>query len=198
MAVLTVRTTEPWDIFDYGMEVFDRWKPGKEGKDNGLLFLVAVEDRLLHIFTGYGLEGILPDGRIGEIRDEEIIPYFKLEDYAGGIKNGVETIAGIIAQDAGVELRERPAGGEPANPRGNDIRTALIVLLVIFFFLYWLFFRRRGQRRRGGGGWLFPWVLWWGGSRARGSRGFGGGFSGGSFGGFGGGTAGGGGAGGSW
>lgn len=198
VAVLTVKTTEPLDIFDYGMAVFDRWKPGKEGEDNGLLFLVAVEGRRMHIFTGYGLEGILPDGRVGEIRDH-VISYFKLGDYSGGIKEGVEEIAGIIAADAGVELTGLPEGEGPANAPTENMRNALIVLLFLFFFLYWLFFRRRGSRR----GWHFPWpwILWWG-SGARGfGSGFGGGFSGGGFGGFGGfggGASGGGGAGGSW
>ena len=195
IAVLTVGTTQPLDIFDYGMEVFERWKIGKEGKDNGLLFLVAVEDRQMHIFTGYGLEGILPDGKVGEIRDRDIIPYFKLGDYAGGIRKGVETIAGIIAQDAGVELTGLSAGEEPPTTPSN-IRNAMIVLLFLFFLLYFLFFRPRRHRR----GWLFPWIFWWGsGTGGFGSGGFGGGgFSGGGFGGFGGGASGGGGAGGGW
>ncbi|MFQ6116891.1 MAG: TPM domain-containing protein [Candidatus Bipolaricaulia bacterium] len=198
VAVLTVKTTKPLDIFDYGMEVFDRWKPGKKGKDNGLLFLVAVEDRKMYILTGYGLEGILPDGKVGEIRDE-VREYFKLGDYSGGIKDGVEKIAGIIAQDAGVELSGLPAAGGAESSPAERLKNALIVLVFLFFLLYWLFFGRRGSRR----GWLFPWIFWWG-AGPRGFGGFGsgsfggGGFSGGGFGGFGGGSSGGGGAGGGW
>lgn len=195
VAVLTVKTTEPLDIFDYGMEVFDSWKIGKKGKDNGLLFLIAVEDRKMYILTGYGLEGILPDGKVGEIRDE-VREYFKLGDYAGGIKDGVERIAGIIAEDAGVELTGLPTGEEPSSGSSN-IRNALIVLFFLFFFLYYLFFGRRGSRRGGAS----PWIFWWGPS-PRGSGGFGSGFGGGGFGGgfggFGGGSSGGGGAGGGW
>lgn len=150
----------------------------------------------MYIFTGYGLEGILPDGRVGEIRDRDVLPHFRREDYAGGIKSGVETIAGIIAADAGVALEGGSPGGKSANVPGNEIRTGLIVLVFFLFLLYWLFFRRRRSRRRGSGGYgLFPWIFLGGGS---GARGFGGGFSSGGFGGFGGGAAGGGGAGGSW
>jgi len=193
VAVLTVKTTKPLEIFDYGMAVFDRWKIGKKGKDNGLLFLVAVEDRKMHIFTGYGLEGILPDGKVGEIRDKDIIPYFKLGDYAGGIKKGVEVIAQIIAKDAGVELTGLSGSGESANAPANNAKNALIVLFFLFFFLYWLFFGRRGSRF----GWLFPWIFL-GGMGSRGFGGSGGGGFGGGFGGFGGGASGGGGAGGGW
>ncbi len=205
IAVLTVKTTKPLDIFSYGMEVFDRWGIGKKGQDNGLLFLAAIGDRALHIFTGYGLEGLLPDGKVGEIRDQEILPRFKVEDYAGGVRKGVEAFARIIAQDAGVELvglaPSAEAEGAPA-PQG-DLRTALIVIVILIFLFFWLISRAR--RRRGllqprpvG----FPWIFWSGGPPGgKGSSsfgGFGGGFSRGGFGGFGGGRSGGGGAGGRW
>lgn len=202
IAVLTVKTTKPLDIFTYGMEVFDRWGIGKKGRDNGLLFLAAIGDRELHIFTGYGLEGVLPDGKVGEIRDQEILPRFRAEDYAGGIKGGVEAFARIIAQEAGVELTALAGGvppgkeGEPA-PSG-DLRT-LLIFIAVLFFLFFFFARRRGLRPRPAG---FPWIFWSGGPGLRPGRGgfssFGGGFSRGGFGGFGGGRTGGGGAGGRW
>jgi len=211
IAVLTVETTAPLDSFSYGMAVFDRWRIGKEGKDNGLLFLVAVEDRWMHIFTGYGLEGILPDGKVGEIRDTEIFPRFRDGDYAGGIKRGVELLAGIIAQDAGVELVRLGLGEvgvspEPEVSPDRDFGKTLIVFLILFFLLYFLF-RRRARARRGPSPSPWPWIFWWGWGLGRGrfglgpgssSFGFGGGFSRGGFGGFGGGMSGGGGAGGRW
>ena len=93
IAVVTVESTAPLDVFDYAMKVAETWKPGAKGKDNGVVFLVAVKDRKLHIVTGYGIEGALPDGRVGEIRDQLIVPRFKQGDYAGGIRAGTEAMA---------------------------------------------------------------------------------------------------------
>ena len=62
VAVLTVKTTAPLQAQQYAQQVFDRWKIGKKGKDNGVLILVAIRDRKLWIATGYGVEGVLPDG----------------------------------------------------------------------------------------------------------------------------------------
>jgi uncharacterized protein len=194
IAVLTVKTTSPLDIFDYGMAVFDRWKIGAEGKDNGLLIVAATEDRAMHIFTGYGLEGILPDGKVGEVRDRDILPYFKLEDYSGGIRRGVEAFAAIIAQDAGVELTGLAPGEGLGEGPGANLKSALIVLVIIFIILYWLFSRRRSIGRPS----PFPWIFWSGGTGSGGGGRIGGGFGGRGFGGFGGGHAGGGGAGGRW
>jgi uncharacterized protein len=206
IAVLTVKTTKPLDIFTYGMEVFDRWGVGKKGRDNGLLFLAAIGDRELHIFTGYGLEGILPDGKVGEIRDQEILPRFRVEDYAGGIRKGVEAFARIIAQEAGVELTGLTPGGEaepgPEPEPSGELRGTLIAIVLLFFLFFWLLSRarRRGLQPRPAG---LPWIFWSGrlGPGKGGWGSFGGGFSRGGFGGFGGfggGRSGGGGAGGRW
>ncbi len=207
VAVLTVRSTKPLDDFTYGLRVFEEWGLGHPEKDNGLLFLVAVEDRRVRVITGYGLEGLLPDGRVGRILDEQVIPYFKVDDFAGGIRSGVRAIAGIIAEDAGVELTglgegegegeptgPSAPGGGPAQERLRGIRGALIVLLFFFALFYFLtYYSRRARRRR-----LYPWPwIFWGGPWLS-SGGFGGGFSGGDFGGFGGGATGGGGAGRGW
>ena len=137
IAVLVVPSTAPDSIEDYSIAVFDRWKIGQQGKDNGLLFLVAVQDRRMRITTGYGLEGILPDGKVGEIRDRAIIPLFRAGRYADGIVRGTEALAAAILGQAGGARRtggasqtsaargpgrgsmdRRPAGGlRPADPR---------------------------------------------------------------------------------
>jgi uncharacterized protein len=192
IAVVTVPTTKPDTPFDYAMRLAEAWKPGAAGKDNGVVFLIAVADRDLFILTGYGIGGALPDGLVGEIRDRDIVPRFRTGDMAGGIRAGVERMAAIIAREYGVTLsgappppeRRAPATGLPISP------LLLLVLLVVFFIVLPMLTSGINGGRRGGGS-MGP-TMWGGG--------FGGGFggSGGGFGGFGGGSFGGGGAGGKW
>src|SRR5262249_27542658 len=80
IAVVTVRSTAPETPFDYAMAIAEAWKPGTAGKDNGVVFLVAVDDRRMQILSGYGVEGPLPDGKIGEIRDTIVRPAFRSGD----------------------------------------------------------------------------------------------------------------------
>ncbi len=192
---MTVETTQPLTAFDYAIKIAEAWKPGAKDKDNGVVFLVATKDRKLFIATGYGVEGVLPDGKAGEIRDEVIVPYFKKGDYAGGILAGTQVMAGLIAQEYGVTLtgaqlpRTRMRTGEEF-PAWLVLGFALVALgLVVAAFTGTRrsrYTRFNGARYHGGG---------FGGS-GFGGGGFGGG--GGGFGGFGGGGFGGGGAGGDW
>lgn len=193
MAVLTVESTGGEDIFNYAMQVADSWKVGKKGKDSGVLMVVAVKDRKMHVLVGYGLEGILPDAKVGRIEDQYIVPYFKQGDYGAGIQSGVQALALVIAKDNGVQLSGgRPDLAAPAvsksSPSGSPsslIFPAIVAIIIILSIL-------RGPRGRGRGfrsGGL-------GGFGGFGGGGFGGG--GGGFGGFGGGGFGGGGAGRGW
>lgn len=198
IAILIVESTKPLDAFQYAVKVFDVWKIGKKGKDNGVLFLIAVKDRQLWITVGYGLEGVLPDGKVGEIRDRFVIPYFKQGNYAQGILEGTKAIAAAIRGEA----FGRPAGPprvEPAPRPSWELAPQQVVLLVLLIFGTWTIFlwyamasqRHRRWRRRA----LRDAGLFWTGG---GGNFGGGGFSSGNFGGFGGGSHGGGGAGGSW
>jgi uncharacterized protein len=200
IAVLTVETTAPLDDFTYAMQVADAWKPGRKREDTGVVFLVAVKDRKVRILVGYGLEGILPDGRVGALIDEEVLPSFRAGRLDEGIARGVEAVAGHVAAARGVTLtgvaprRARPA----ARPIPWQVVLLLLLLLLVFVAVSGLVparQRRRGFRRGRG----FPYGGWGGGGgwdRDFGGGGFGGG--GGGFGGFGGGGFGGGGAGRSW
>jgi uncharacterized protein len=185
IAVVVVDSTQPLSAFDYAMKIAEAWKPGARGKDNGVVFLVAVHDRAMYILAGYGVEGVLPDGRVGEIRDRLVRPAFRRGDYAGGIQAATDEIAAIIAQGAGVQL----TGARPpaTTPRAPALGSALIPILLLIIFVI-VFFR-------------FPLLpLFMGGPGGFRGGGFGGGFGGGGggFGGFGGGGFGGGGAGGDW
>lgn len=194
IAVIVVRSTKPLTAFDYAMKIAEAWRPGDRRKDNGVVFLVATDDREMFILTGYGVEHILPDGKVGEIRDRLILPHFRRGDYAQGIWFGTLEIARIIARDAGVSLTSAaPDAGPapaPAQPHAPRPLTWLDVVVILLVLVTLLAMATRFERFRGGRRWYY------GGYRG----GFGGGGfrGGGGFGGFGGGGFGGGGAGGRW
>ena len=192
IAILTVDSTQPLSAFDYAMRVAEQWKPGAKGKDNGVVFLVAVRDRELFIVTGYGVEGARPDGKVGEIRDRLVVPRFKAGDYGGGIRAGTEAMASIIAAEFNAQLTgvQPPRLRPRASPVGGLLPLIIVIVIVIFLMrtgAWPLVFMppQRGRRRHDH----------WGGGF--GGGGFGG-SGGGGFGGFGGGGFGGGGAGGKW
>ncbi|MGZ8430563.1 MAG: TPM domain-containing protein [Candidatus Deferrimicrobiaceae bacterium] len=182
VAVLTVRSTAPLPAQEYAQKVFDRWKIGKKGKDNGVLVLVAVDDRKMWIATGYGVEGVLPDGKAGEIRDRIILPLFRGGKYGEGVYRGVEEIGTVLGGGRG------PPPGPPSVSDESLFVIVLIILFLLFVFSLVLRIYKIGSSL-------------WGGSGGHTSSGWGfggGGFGGGGFGGFGGGFSGGGGAGGGW
>jgi len=163
-----------------------------------VLIFQTVQERRFRVEVGYGVEGIIPDGLAGEIRDRNVFPFFKKGDYGNGLLAGTQAIAGIIARDAGVEITGavRINQGRRAVRKKSPAASLMKFLLIALIFL---FFRGGGRRGRRGGG-LLP-LLLLGGlmGGGRGSGGFsGGGSFGGGFGGFGGGGFGGGGAGGSY
>jgi uncharacterized protein len=173
---------------DYANRLYSEWGIGKKGEDKGILIFLTIKERKMRIETGYGLEGILPDGLVGEIRDKYMIPYLKEDKYGEGILNGTMAVALEIAKDSGVELTGRVPISQPRKERRSGL--SFLPLLLIFFFLL---IRRRGGR----GSWLLLLPFFMGGGSGGRSGGSFGGFGGG-FGGFGGGMSGGGGAGGSF
>lgn len=192
IAVLTVDSTAPLDDFTYAMRVADTWKVGRKGEDTGVLVLVAAADRKIRVLTGYGVEGVLPDGLVGAIQDREMLPEFRAGRMGEGIWRGVAQMAQRIAAERGVTLTGAPAPRTAARPASRDIPLWMLILVLLLVFalrtgMGGLGAGRRGRRR--GGPIFIP-----------GGGGFGGGFGGGGggFGGFGGGGFGGGGAGRSW
>jgi uncharacterized protein len=201
-AVLTMPSVAPADPRAYKVRVFEAWGLGKKGADNGLLMLVAVEEREVRFETGYGLEGALPDGLQSRIVRDLMRPRFRDGDYAGGIVAGVTACAARIAAEQGVTLEwdGRPLRYAPSAGRLPRWVAVVIVLFVVAVVLAAITSaggdrgRRLGRGPRGGwpgGSFGGGWGGGWGGS-------FGGGGGGASFGGFGGGMSGGGGGGGSW
>ncbi len=185
VAVLIINSLEGDDIDSYTHRVFNEWKLGQAKRDNGVLFLISIEDRVMRIEPGRGLEGVLTDAQSSRINRNQVAPYFKRGQYGEGVKAGV---VGIIQSIRGEYKNDNPV----KTVRGKKPFSwgSLVVLLIIIFIM-----SRRGGGGRGGymsrGGWILP------------MGGFGGGGGGGGFGGSsgswgGGGFSGGGGSSDSW
>lgn len=202
IVVVTIKDLEGYDAGDYAFRLGEKWGVGQQGKDNGLVILVkpktGSEQGRIFIATGYGLEGILPDAIVnGTIIDNEMIPYFKENNYYKGLDKGIGVIMDITRGEYTAEYYS-----ENYARQGNGF--PIIFLLLLFFVIIPIL---RGRRRRfySPGKDLPLWIAlgMMSGGRHSGSFGnfssgrgsFGGG---GGFGGFGGGSFGGGGAGGSW
>lgn len=119
IAVLIVATTQPEPIFDYSLRVAEAWKLGRKGVDDGVLFVVAKEDRKMQILTGPGLSGALTDAMAKRIISEIVAPRFRANDFAGGIEQGVIKIIGVVSGEA---LPPPPAkrSGSSANRIGIE------------------------------------------------------------------------------
>lgn len=208
IAVVTIHDLGGDDSADFATRLFSQMKIGAKGTDRGVLLLFAVNDHRRSIKVGYGLEGILPDGKTGDI-GREMVPDLRANNFDGAVLLGVGEIAQVITADAKVTLNEEPGmAGQPVRQvhHGSGAgKLILLIIILIFFGGSWLFrllfglglfSSWMGGGRYGGGG--------WGGGGGFGGGGFGSGGGGGDsgggggFGGFGGGDTGGGGSDGSW
>jgi uncharacterized protein len=136
IAVVTVQSTAPYDEKQYARAIFDSWKIGKKGKDNGLLVLVAVKDKRWRIETGYGLEGILPDGRCGEIGRNYMVPSFRQGNYGKGVYFALSAMSEEIAKDAGVTLGATASLPNIAPSDELDPNFFLYLFIPVFFFVW--------------------------------------------------------------
>jgi uncharacterized protein len=191
IAVVTVNSLDGSDIESYAVALFKQWGIGSKATDHGVLILLAVQDHKYRIEVGYGLEPILPDGKVGGF-GREAVPLLRQNDYNGAVSLMTSRIADVIAQDAGVVL----SGARPQIPATTDDRPEkgltvkqLLILGVVLLIVLLTPLRK-----------VLFWMLLFGGGGGGGGYGGGGGFGGGGggFGGFGGGSSGGGGASGSW
>lgn len=99
LAVLTVTTLESESIEEYAVRVFENWKLGQQGKDNGVLLVIAPQERRMRIEVGYGLEGTLPDAIASRIIRDVITPQFKNGDYDAGVVEGVRALVTVLEGD---------------------------------------------------------------------------------------------------
>lgn len=207
IALVILRSTGNYEIADYSVQLFNRWKIGDQQKNNGILVLVAKEDRRVFINTGYGIEGVLPDILCKRIVDRDITPNFKAGKFFAGLEQGTNSIMSIVRGEFTAEAYMKRGAKSDKFPWFIVFIFILIIAISVLssfsrvsryarrnnlaFWAAWALLNAASNRSQGswgnfsGGGW--------------GGGGFGGGgFGGGGFGGFGGGSSGGGGAGGSW
>jgi uncharacterized protein len=210
IAIVTVSSLEGEPIEQYSIDLATAWSIGPQQKDRGVLILLAPNDRKYRIEVGYGLEGILPDGKVGGF-GREAVPFLRQNDYSGAALLMTERVAQVISADQNVTLTSlSDAPPPPPEPDHSLFPMSSIVWLLIFViflvspvagFILNLVFGGLIGSRRGRGSWGGPRYGgggWYGGGWSGGGGGSWGGGGGGGFGGFGGGSFGGGGASGSW
>lgn len=174
------------EITLYVNGLYKAWGIGKKGEDKGVLIFLAVKEKKIHIETGYGVEGILPDGLIGEILDKYVVPQLKTGETGKALYNAMFACGAYIAKDKGVQLTGVAA---PYRAKARPEKKGLNIFAIIFFLIAAAVLLGTKTGRS-----MLPWILLLlvssGGRGGGGGGGFGGGF-----GGFGGGGSGGGGAG---
>lgn len=127
IAVLLVPTTKPETIEQYSIRVADAWKLGRKGVDDGVLLLVATDDRTVRVEVGRGLEGAIPDALANRVIDEYLVPRFRAGDFAGGIGAAVDRLAGLVEGEPLPAPKARPREGQ--NP--GDVFPVVLVLAFV-------------------------------------------------------------------
>jgi uncharacterized protein len=187
IAVVTVHSLDGSDIESYAVDLFHQWGVGSKSTNRGVLILYAIDDHRARIEVGYGLEPILPDGKVGGFQ-REAVPLMRSGNYNQALLLVTSRVAQVIAQDAGIQLTTpqlAPAPAEPTEQPSKGISAGGIILLIVIILIV-LFTPLRSVLF-----WILLSGMFGGGGGSSGGGGWGGG-------GFGGGSSGGGGASSSW
>jgi len=189
IAIVTVESLHGYDVAEYSFELAESWGIGQEGEDNGILILIAPNERRMFIATGYGVEGYVPDAIAKRIVEGTLKPNFRNGSYFVGLDQATNLLMGLLSGQFSPQQLEQET---PAIP----FLLLIFVFIIVMFVLMKKGGRSGGYRGQGGHTYMGPYyggATWTNFSGGRGTFGGGGGF-----GGFGGGSFGGGGAGGSW
>jgi len=156
IAVVTVQTVADSTPKQFATDLFNLWKIGKKEKDNGALVLLVMDERRVEVETGYGVEGVLPDGKVGQILREQMVPRFKEGDFGKGIFDGVQVMVSVIGKEqseSGAMPDNTPSVSGSTKPKsllvGLGILTLFLILLIIFvpislvIYLIWRHFNVR-------------------------------------------------------
>lgn len=147
VAVMNSLENEDMSIEEFANRLFEKWQIGSGEYDNGVLILVVPNDRKIWIEVGYGLEGALPDGKVGEIMDECIVPYFKDDNYNEGILRGFNAIINVIEDEYGVNIDREKIDedlyydyDETDSIFDSIGRMIVVIAILIFLFIDFKFF----------------------------------------------------------
>jgi uncharacterized protein len=125
IAVLMLTTTQPETIEQFSIRVANAWKIGRKSIDDGVIFIIAKTDRKMRLEVGYGLEGAIPDAIAKRVIEETITPYFKNNDYAGGIDAGIKQLIKLIDGEA-----------LPTPTTGTDASSSFITISIFGLFVF--------------------------------------------------------------
>ena len=152
LVVVTLKSLQGYEIADYGYQLGRAWAIGQKGKDNGVLLIVAPNERDVRIEVGYGLEGDLTDAVSRLIIEQSILPKFRQGDMAAGIAAGADDIIKVLSGDAAAwkeKAAQQPKTYQPQRP-GDGSLAGIIPFLIIVLVI--IILANRG-RSSGGGGW---------------------------------------------
>lgn len=147
IVVLTVKSLEEAPVETYALEVLRQWGIGDKQLNNGVLLLVAVNDRQSRIEVGYGLEGALNDAKTGAIQDKYMIPYFAANDYNKGIWNGYQALVSITAKEYNLDINTNAQPAKVQSAANQSMldtlpwwaQVALVAGALVLFICDWLF-----------------------------------------------------------
>ncbi|MBL0340408.1 MAG: TPM domain-containing protein [Bacteroidetes bacterium] len=201
IAIVMIRSLDGYPADDYAIQLAEKWGIGQKGTNNGVLIFIAKDDRKIFIPTGYGMEGVMPDGLVKRIIENDIKPSFREGKYYEGLDRATDSMFRLAAGEYKAEPKKKQKESPPL---------AFIIGILLFISLF-LWMKVRSVKQYSLVNNITFWAAWallnqatrthrgsWGGFSGGGGSSWGGGSSGGGFGGFGGGSFGGGGAGGSW
>lgn len=146
IAVYTTRSLQGYPIEDFGYQLGRAWQIGQKDKNNGIVLIVAPNERSVRIEVGRGLEPQMTDLMSGLIINNVILPAFRRGEFSAGIKAGVRDIRDVLLGDA-AEVENRARGAKKRTTGGNINADTIIILIVIAFFLYVVFMQMREAQR---------------------------------------------------
>jgi uncharacterized protein len=160
IAVLMLPSTKPEEIEQYSIRVAEAWKIGRKGVDDGLILIVAKDDRRVRIEVGYGLEGAIPDSIAKRVIEERIVPRFRAGDFYGGVRDGVDQLIRLAAGEKLPPPQARANGGRSSPGDWSDyLIPAIVFVIVAGGILKAMLGRFPGSLATGAGLGLIVWLL---------------------------------------
>ena len=159
IALLLLPTTQPETIDQYAIRVAEAWKLGRKGVDDGVLLLIAKDDRAMRIEVGYGLEGVLPDAIAKRIIAETITPHFKNGDFYRGIAAGIEQMIAVVEGESLPPPRERSASSGGLQNFESILLIGFMLVMVVGGILRAIFGRLPAAAMVGAGAGALAWFM---------------------------------------